>query len=124
RLVELNAERAEEEKQGIVRWLRPEYQALGQPKPRKQSSFVIDVSQNPSKSQVKRAADSRMPSDVSEWPTDELEQIRAVRHAIVSIRSSKGAVTPDRVAECFARGSKKRITDVLHILKELGMCGL
>ena len=30
RLVALNAERAEEERNGLIRWLRPEYQAPGQ----------------------------------------------------------------------------------------------
>ncbi len=33
RLVALNRERAEEEKQGLIRWLRPKYQAPGEAAP-------------------------------------------------------------------------------------------
>jgi len=120
RLVELNAERAEEEKQGTFRWLRPEYQTMGSVERRKQSALDIDVSRQPSKSAAKSRVRPGLPAEKSEWPSNPVEQFRAVRNAIASIRSSNGAVTPDRIAEHFTRSPKKRITDVFRVLEDMG----
>lgn len=70
RHVALNLERAAEEKRGLVRWLRPDYQIpkLGPKAPNGRDEHVGEL-------------DIEIPSvtDRLPWPTDGLEQIRVVR---------------------------------------------
>jgi hypothetical protein len=78
RLVALNHERAVEEKRGVVRWLRSDYQipklGVKAPKPKSEHVGMLDV---------------ELP-DVAErpkWPTDGLEQIRLVRDLLAKTSS-------------------------------------
>ena len=117
-LVTLNSQRAEDEKQGI-RWLRPEYQTVDQAHRQKQSSLDIHEYPQPSKSHAPKTPPV-VPAQKSDWPADTVEQFRAVRNAIASIRSSNRAVTPDHIAELFTHSPKKRIEEVLRVLEDMG----
>ncbi|MDH5232386.1 MAG: class I SAM-dependent DNA methyltransferase, partial [Gammaproteobacteria bacterium] len=110
RLVDLNAQRAAEEAQGHIRWLRPEFQApdeiahtqskLGLPKEEK-TEVAVD-------------AKTQLP-----WPKDLQEQIKAVREVL-----QKSPMDGESVNEQFKGKSKKKVEavhQVLSALKELGI---
>src|SRR5581483_5248131 len=73
RLVALNAERAREERAGLIRWLRPEYQ---NPAGAVQSGFEAG-------SQAAEAATTSREEKLA-WPKSLAEQARAVRAALVA----------------------------------------
>jgi hypothetical protein len=113
RLVGLNQERAAEEKRGIVRWLRSDYQIpkLGPkaPKPAEEHVGVLDI-ELPD-------ADGR-----PKWPSDGLEQIRLVRDLLAK---APAPAPPDAIAMAFdGRSTAKRrdrINEVLQTLVETGL---
>jgi hypothetical protein len=102
RIVALNAERAEEEKRGKVRWLRPEYQT-----PRfatkAETQEVMDVGAAVAK--VKKVA----------WPKGLPDQVHAVTAALGPIPAS-----PDELARRFSGVRKDRVGEVLATLAALG----
>lgn len=113
RLVALNLERAAEEKQGNVRWLRPEYQI---PK--------LGIKQVRSASVGEQIEADVTVADVAEqlpWPTDGLEQIRIVRDILAKSASPLAA---DAIAASFAgRNSPKRKERVAMVLETLVATG-
>ncbi|MBN9249090.1 MAG: class I SAM-dependent DNA methyltransferase [Mesorhizobium sp.] len=113
RLVALNQERAAEEKRGVVRWLRPDYQIpkLGAkaPKPADEhvGSFDIELPD----------ADKR-----PKWPTDGLEQIRLVRDMLAK---APAPLPPDGIASVFeGKNTTKRRDRVEEVLETLVATGL
>ena len=110
RLVALNAERADEERNGLVRWLRPEFQnpqgeKTGQP-------ALVDAG-------GKKAVKGKMAkTKPSAWPKDLPSRIGAVR---ARIESRRGGVSTDDVASAF-KGARR--TDVESILESLSRLGL
>lgn len=103
RLVALNRERAEEEAQGIIRWLRPEYQnpkgtaaATG-----KQAELDVGTTE-----QVEKAP----------WPKTLPEQISAVQAALRDM----GEASPDQIARRFARARTSSVLPLLESLAALG----
>jgi hypothetical protein len=113
RLVALNRERAAEERRGLVRWLRPEYQipklAAKAPKPAEEHVGVFDL---------------ELPTidGGSKWPSDGLEQIRLVRRLLAK---APAPAPPDAIAVAFdGRNTAKRrdrIDEVLRTLVETGL---
>lgn len=109
RLVALNQERAAEEKRGLVRWLRPEYQ-----KPRLAHKVKgqddLDIELVEAGVVEERA-----------WPAKDLDQIRALRDVLFEAEAPlpadalatlfKGRTTPKR---------KARVADVLETLVATG----
>ena len=109
RLVRLNAERAREERQGLVRWLRPDFQnpdaapaqaTLGIEDPR------ADTAAAP-------AAARRRPS----WPKSLPEQVKAVRAALAA---HPGDATAAQLARAFTRAPVERVGEILQTLASLG----
>lgn len=111
RLVMLNQERAAEEKRGIVRWLRPDYQipALGHkvPKPEGEQVEMLDVT----------VIDK---TEKEKWPSDGLQQIRLVRDAL---SKELGPAAPDQISAAFKGGKNRavRIQEVLEHMVETGI---
>ena len=105
RLVELNAERVEEERTGIIRWLRPEYQ---KPSEGVAAGFGTDI--EAAVSEAKKAA--KLP-----WPKTIPEQARAIRQALTS---QIGAVTSKQLAKNFSRANVDRVEELLQTLVSLG----
>jgi len=112
RLVTLNQERAAEEKKGLVRWLRPEYQAPEEAKVSKleQEEIALEVE----KSGVAIAA---IPEKLK-WPTGTASQFAEVRKLLP-------ATGPDAsmIAACFGNKTKARINQIEEILETLWSLG-
>jgi hypothetical protein len=105
RLVRLNAERAAEERSGLVRWLRPEFQ---KPAEGVAAAFGEEFAAAPAAA----AKHEKQP-----WPKALPEQARAVRLALAAQR---GVVTPQQLARAFTRARVERIEELLQTLVSLG----
>jgi len=110
RLVALNAERAEEERNGLVRWLRPEFQ---NPQGEKtgQRALVEAGGKKVAKGKAAKA-------QAAAWPKDLPSRIGAVR---ASIEARRAGLSIDDVASAF-KGARR--TDVESILESLSRLGL
>ncbi len=110
RLVALNAERAEEERNGLVRWLRPDYQAPDQVQPTQQ--VLSDVAE-PEETVI-------APVEQQKFPTSFKEQLAAVRDLL---RTQGGEWTVAQVKAQFKNASRKQkaIQDCLDSLTDLGV---
>lgn len=114
RLVKLNADRAEEERRGIIRWLRPEYQAPKEAQP-VQAKFASDDADDDGTPARKPKA---KPEGAQPWPASLAERIAAVRDLV--LRSSRPWTTED-VAKSFKRAKRTDIEAVLESLAALGL---
>ena len=107
RLVALNAERAEEESRGIVRWLRPEFQnASGSAAA--QGALALPAETKP----VKAKPGKRPP-----FPRPLAQQVQAVRTAL---RSRGKPATAAELARAFTRAKAHRVQALLETLASLG----
>lgn len=109
RLVALNHARAEEEKRGVVRWLRPDYQKakLGI-KVAKPVSGELDLEIAEGEAKPK-------------WPADGLEQIRVVRDLLAR---AEGPVASSVIASVFdGRNTAQRKERVARVLATLAATG-
>ncbi|WP_018864389.1 DNA methyltransferase [Thioalkalivibrio sp. ARh3] len=105
RLVALNAERAAEEAQGRIRWLRPDYQAP-------------EATQTTATLDTKPEAAAETPTEPAKkptWPKSMPDQVEAVRRLLAI-----GPQTPEALATHFKRKPTKSITQVLAALQILG----
>jgi hypothetical protein len=109
RLVALNAERAEEERNGLIRWLRPEYQAPDEVGRQQVIAGVIE----PEEVTVAPAALKTLPKK----PKDQLAAIRDL------LLTSGGEWTVEQVAAQFngAQRQKKAIFENLERLEWFGI---
>lgn len=107
RLVKLNAERAAEEARGLVRWLRPEFQAAHAAAT--QTEIAEEVEAPVAKPAAKRAP----------WPATLPEQIRLVADTVAQ---AARPLDLDELADRFSgRGTwKKRLPDIVESLAALG----
>jgi hypothetical protein len=105
RLVDLNRARVAEEAQGLIRWLRPEYQhPAGTADIATGKQAEMDVG-------TEAAANSKTP-----WPKTLPEQIAAVRTTLADL----GEATPEQVARCFSRVRTSSVIPLLESLTALG----
>ena len=105
RLVALNAERAADEAQGHVRWLRPDYQA---PEATQTTSTL--------KAKPEATAEAATePAKQSTWPKSMPDQVEAVRRLL-----AVGPKTQESLASHFKRKPSKSIAQVLGALQVLG----
>ncbi|WP_019627402.1 DNA methyltransferase [Thioalkalivibrio sp. AKL10] len=105
RLVALNAERAAEEAQGHIRWLRPDYQAP-------------EATQTTATLEAKPEAAADIPTEPAKkptWPKSMPDQVEAVRRLLAI-----GPQTPEALASHFKRKPTKSIAQVLAALQILG----
>jgi hypothetical protein len=100
----LNAQRRAEEASGLIRWLRPEYQAsTAVPVPRTLEGFIEETPVP-----IARRKTS--------WPTSLPEQVRAIKEVLRSIP----AQTPQQVASAFKPAPRTRVAEILETLTALG----
>ena len=109
RLVDLNHQRAAEEAQGHIRWLRPDYQAP-QPTAEQGKLATTITTTEPHPAANTTATTKHL------WPKTLQEQIRAVRAEL-----STGPMTARTLATRFKRNPAKSVTEVLDALTDLGM---
>ncbi|WP_209348162.1 DNA methyltransferase [Pontixanthobacter sp. CEM42] len=109
RLVALNQERAAEEKRGIVRWLRPDFQI-----PR--LGHKVSGSE-----QVEADLGEVVLIEERKWPTDGLEQIRTLRDVLAE---AEAPLPADALATLFkGRNTAKRKSRVSEVLETLVATG-
>ena len=108
RLVALNAERAAEEKRGVIHWLRPEYQSKGQ------AEMILPAGQDKpaKKSKVKPAA----PKGKTAWPKKMAERVQVVEAAL----HRHGTATPAELADQFKRAKPADVAEILETLVSMG----
>ncbi len=107
RLVALNAERAEEEARGMVRWLRPDYQ-----RPRFGKGLVSEVAVEFDLGDNVIAIDKGLPV----FPKDRYEQPLSVKRVLMAASQPMSA---DAIARAFKGPAKVRVQRVEDILKVL-----
>ncbi len=103
RLVALNKERAEEEAQGRVRWLRPDFQNPDGKTAAKGKNAEMDLGP--------AALVEKAP-----WPKTLPDQIAAVREAL----EDAGEATPEQIARKFVRARTTSVQPLLESLAALG----
>ena len=112
RLVALNRERAKEEKRGLVRWLRPDYQSprFGSEK-EKEEQLEADLGEA-----ILAAVSGPKPG----FPSDERDQTPAVLHQLME---AEGLVDAETIAAAFRQG-RKSLPAVQAVLASLYRMGL
>lgn len=109
RLVALNQERAAEEKRGLVRWLRPDFQI-----PR--LGHKVSGSE-----QVEADLGEAVLIEERKWPSDGLEQIRTLRDVLAE---AEAPLPADALATLFkGRTTAKRKARVAEVLETLVTTG-
>jgi hypothetical protein len=112
RLVALNHERAEEEKRGLIRWLRPEYQAP-------ETLEVPKAEQQEIKLQASKAsAITAAVPDKLKWPTTLSDQVSALQKLLPTLGPD-----PEALSAPFGRKSPKRTAQITEILATLTALG-
>jgi hypothetical protein len=109
RLVALNAERATEEAQGVIRWLRPEFQNPTGHRAATQTNLIDEAEEEAVAAPAKKA---KLP-----WPKTLPERAQAVRTALAAQRSP---VTPEQLAKTFLRANVDKVEELLDTLASLG----
>ena len=111
RLVRLNAERAAEEEQGLVRWLRPDYQ---RPKAGlREAKLALDL---PASADTATTAPAKS-APKQPWPKTTAERIQAVRTLVAT---SPEPLTAKQIAARFTRARTPDVEDLLAALALLG----
>ena len=105
RLVALNKERAAEEAKGLIRWLRPEYQAPDYAAPVTQT---LDLGEEV----------PVLPNNVIPWPGTLPEQVSAVQQILAA---SGAPLAPQDVARAFKGKRAATVRPVLDALAGIGM---
>lgn len=102
-----NAERAEEERRGVIRWLRPEFQNPTGAKPSVQADLALPAG---AKAKAKPAAKPEFPKSLP-------DQARAVRAALATRPTP---ATAAELAKSFNGAKTEPIAELLATLASLG----
>jgi hypothetical protein len=110
RLVALNAERAEEERNGLIRWLRPEYQAPGEVHIQQVIEGIAEVQEET----------AIAPVEQQKFPKAFKDQLAAVRDLL---RTQGGEWTVEQIVAQFKGASRQKqiILTCLESLEALGI---
>jgi hypothetical protein len=121
RLVALNHERAAEEKRGLIRWLRPDYQNRGgdhrSPQQTSLPGTDSDSSSSNQKSKILNPQSSINPS--SPWPDRLPDQVTLIRQFL----ATDPTATAEQLSARFGRKNAKRtgqIEGIIETLRGLG----
>ncbi len=132
RLVALNHERAEEEKNGLIQWLRPEFQNPASGKHAVQTELELeaddqdsdDESETPKtkggKSKAKPKAKDKAPAKAA-WPKKLREQITVVRQ---TLQDHKGPTSSEAIAKRFKSVKANDVEELLDTLASIGQARL
>ncbi|MBK8639039.1 MAG: class I SAM-dependent DNA methyltransferase [Chromatiaceae bacterium] len=104
RLVALNTERATEERRGLIRWLRPEFQHPG-------GGATVQTEAKIT------AATPTASGPKPDWPKTLPEQFQALRAALAT---RPGPLSAADLAQGFTRAPRSRIAELLETLATLG----
>ena len=104
RLVALNAERAAEERRGLVRWLRPDFQNPGGTGAVQGEAEIL-------------ASPPDAAGPKPDWPKTLPEQFQSLRSALATRPGPVGAAD---LAKGFARAPRAKVAELLETLASLG----
>jgi len=104
-LAALNRERAKEEKAGVIRWLRPEFQ-----NPYGTATAV--------QAEMTLVREDKPPPMKAPLPKDHTAQLQAVREVLAAL---KGSVAADEVAKHFLKARPVKVAALLEDLVKLGL---
>jgi hypothetical protein len=110
RLVALNAERAAEEKGGIIHWLRPDYQTKGQ------AEMILPAGQDKPAKKTKTKAAKPERATKTKWPKKMAERVQVVEAAL----HRHGSATPAELAGQFKRAKPADVAEILETLVTMG----
>lgn len=111
KLVALNAERAEEEKTGLVRWLRPDFQNPAGARPATQQALAGTAASEEEETEAP-------PPTAKPWPKKIAEQIVAVRDCVTD---NARAWSLDDLSAAFSKAPPEEIEIILDSLAGLGL---
>ncbi len=111
RLVALNAERAKEEANGLIRWLRPEYQNPGGAKSH-QGSLAVDTDTETRADKKRPAKEAKVP-----WPPTLSARVKAVTKLLAK---TKDPLAADEVASRFTGARRTAVAGILETLVTMG----
>ncbi|MEX1115234.1 MAG: hypothetical protein WEB53_08285, partial [Akkermansiaceae bacterium] len=123
RLVALNHERAAEEKRGLIRYLRPDYQNPSSAAPQPVQTTLQGTDPDSSQSKIQNQKSSIINPSSSIWPDRLPEQVAILRKLIGGYDKSVVTPDPESLSSHFGRKNKKRtdqIEGILETLKGLG----
>jgi hypothetical protein len=100
----LNTQRRAEEASGVIRWLRPEYQAPNELAVQAAFAGLAPV-------ETAAAARRKQP-----WPSTLTEQVRAIKSAL----RATPLQTSQQIAAGFRPASRTRVAEILETLTALG----
>ena len=106
RLVALNHERTEEERNGLIRWLRPEFQ-----NPDAATQATINLEPEATTKQNKKTAAAK--TKKQPWPNTLRERAEAIRDALAT---EAAPITPEQLARRFSRANKHQVAELLETL--------
>jgi hypothetical protein len=118
----LNHERAAEEKRGLVRWLRPDFQAP--PTSSGQAGAAVPEQRPLEQTEIEGVDTSEPSSFIPQtssflpWPNEAPAQVAAIRKLLPTVGKD-----PDALSACFGRKAKKRtdqIAAIIAILESFG----
>ena len=104
KVVALNTERRTEEASGMVRWLRPEFQAPNAPAIQQTLGGLVPV-------EAPAATRRKQP-----WPATLTDQFRVIKDALRATPFQ----TPQQIASGFKPASRTRVQEILETLTTLG----
>jgi hypothetical protein len=107
----LNAERAAEEKHGIIHWLRAEYQAKGQ------KEMVLPERQDKPAKKTRAKTTKSVRKTKSTWPKGLAERVQVVEAALHAVGAP---VAPADLAKQFKRAKPADVAEILQTLVTLG----
>ena len=121
KLVALNAERAAEEANGLIRWLRPEFQNQGaaatrlrdDEAERSQAKFDLPPSAPPPPPTTQHPS----PASRAAWPKSLPDQVKVLRDRLAA---SPTPVTATELARTFTRVRADKVEELLKTLVTLG----
>ena len=117
RLVALNHERAEEEKRGLVRWLRPEFQNPQGKKDAVQDEIPGTAPKKAKKGARPRRRRPRRKTEKRAWPKELPQQVAAVRDLL----AEAGALDLARAKAAFKGAKDDALAASLDSLAALGL---
>jgi hypothetical protein len=124
RLVALNHERAAEEKRGLIRWLRPDYQNPKSTAPQPFQTSLTGTDPDPSssnqKSKIYNPQSSINASSSAIWPDRLPDQVAIIRKLIAA--GDKSVAAPydaEALSGIFGRKNKKRAKQIERIRETL-----
>jgi hypothetical protein len=120
RLVALNHTRAAEEKSGLIRWLRPEYQNPTQQQDTQTTLAGTDIPSSKSKiknQQLVRRSLGEVGSSIvnQSWPEKLPEQVTLVRQLL----TTNPTATSEELSNHFGRKNQKRVEQIEGIIETL-----